>query len=118
MVKVIDSGLSGITDTEDTLGRLWRILLYNTNIRPQQWHTQLSKWESKMRTKRTDKDSTSLKGNITQQLSKPRLTWGALLTGFSILGYTRLDIKLTLWRNDKATELNLTVNNLTDTGED
>ena len=118
MLKVIDSGLMGIHNSHNALSKIWRILLYNTGIRGHQWHTQLSKWQTKLQKNMTEKKATSMKGNITQMLSKPTLSWSGLLTGFNILGYEKLDIKFTLWKHGKAQEINFTITNLSEEQQD
>ena len=112
MVNLINKGMAGIYETNDALGRVWRILCYRTGLRAHQWDAQLSKWERKTITTLSAKDSSSIKGNITQALSKEKLTWSNLLTGFAILGYTRVDIKFTLHGYNKTEEIEVTISDL------
>ena len=117
MAKVIEDGLQGIQETSCVLARIWRIILYETGLTGNQWHTQLAKLAASSKTKYTDKDANSFAGNITRKLAKNDITWKALIQGLRILEYERMDIHITLWKRGKKREILVKLNDLTKEGE-
>ncbi len=113
MINLINMGLSGIHDTSDILARLWRLLLYETSIKGHTWITLLSKYQKKLKTTHNEKEISSFKGNLTSTIAKDKISWSTLLRGIVVLGYTSMDIQLTLRKDNKTHILKLTVNDLT-----
>lgn len=105
MVKVIDEGLSGIHKSENVLARLWRIILYETNMNGQMWHVQLNKFQDKLHRESTTKKSASIKGNITRMLADPKISWSAFMRGLSILEFERMDIQIILYKRKRPMPL-------------
>ena len=106
MIKVIESGLMGIHDTTNALARILRILIFQSSINAAGWHTLLSLWRDKLSTfGKPNSKIASLKGNITQTLAKPNISWNLFLKGIAILGYTKMEIDITLWKRGKPTKL-------------
>ena len=105
MVKVIDDGLFGIHKSENVLARLWRIILYETNMNGQIWHIQLNKFQDRLHRESTTKKSASIKGNITRMLADPKISWSAFMRGLSILEFEKMDIQITLYKKNKVLPL-------------
>jgi len=112
MLKVIDDGLTGIHESSCALARIWRILLWQTNIDGATWHTLLNKWQARALQNTTEKEAASLKGNISRGLSKTKISWSGLLKGLTILQYEKMEIKLILWKHNKPHELTIKIDDI------
>jgi len=114
MVKVIEEGMMGIYETTNVLARLWRILLYDNNLKAHQWHTLISKAKFHRKGEMTEKAAATDRGNATRMLAKSKISWGMFMRGLIILEYDKMDIKVTLWRKNKPQTLEISVDNLRD----
>lgn len=98
MLSLIDNGLGSIGETTDTLARLWRLLLWENNTRATTWMTLMNKWLTKTEGILTDKAKSNLRGNLTGALASPKISWGTLIRGITILEYVKVDIEITAWK--------------------
>lgn len=112
MVNLIESRLAGIHDTGDILAKLWRILLYELNIKGHVWLTLLGKYQKQLKNTQNEKEITNFKSNMTQLLSKDKVSWGNFIKGILILEFEAMDIQITLHKRGKTHVLKLTVDNL------
>jgi len=112
MVNLIDLGLVGIHDTSDILAKLWRILLYELNIKGHVWMTLLGKYQKQLKNTTNEKEITNFKSNMTQLLSKDKISWGNFIKGILILEFESMDIQITLKKRNKTHVLKLNINNL------
>lgn len=111
MINIINDGISSVHSSKNVLSKLWKILIIETNVTAPIWLKQIDSWQMRMQLRKTDKDISSLKGNITSALAKDKVTWDKLLVGFNILDFVKLDIQLTLHnRRGKFHVLNMSVN--------
>ena len=109
MRNVIHSGVSSIYGTTHVLARLWRTLIFESQVTADQWDRLITDWTAKQANKGSDKDHTSRKGNITKQLAKRTISWNAWMIGLSILKYEKIEINIKVFKKSKVRELNLSV---------
>ena len=109
MLQVIEEGITGIYKTDNILARIWRIVIFKANITGQSWHNQLSQWQSKLNKEVTSKKKASIKGNITRALAESTVSWDTLMKGFTILGFTKMDMHITLHKRGKTIEFPLVI---------
>ncbi len=112
MQDIIDSGLQGINKTDDILARLWRLLLYESNMQLHIWDSLLTKWQTRLMKSYTLKGAACKKGNITRELANHKISWGKFIVALTILGYDSMNIELTLYRKGKARTLKIFVADL------
>lgn len=113
MTDVIESGLTGIHGTSNVLAALWRLLLYQSNLKPHHWHRLVDGWRTQLSmSEMTEKELISIRGNISRVLAKDKISWTQLIRGFTILGWEKMDIQITLHKGNKKKVLNATVDNL------
>ena len=109
MLQIIEEGVTGIHKTDNLLARIWRIVIYKANVTGQSWHNQLSHWQSKLNKEVTSKKKASIKGNITRALAEPTVSWDTLMKGFTILGFTKMEMNIKLHKRNKIIEIPLII---------
>ena len=109
MNELIKTGARSIYGTNHVLARAWRNLVVDSQVSTEQWSRLTTQWIDSRLHKRSDKDSTSTKGNYTKMLAKKSLTWNGFMTGLSILQYEKMEIHIKLFKKGKSRELELVV---------
>ena len=118
MIKVLLEGMRGVYNTKDDLTMAWRAMLYDMNIDGNTWQRLLDRWHQKNKISGTTKKITALKGNINKALGSDKISWNSFLEGFSILGFDRLEIKITAYRKQTSRTIYLKINDLDKAAKD
>ena len=114
MVKLLNEPDRGMSDTQDVLARIWRQLLFSTNIPVSNWLTRLSNWQTEQGKLIGVHAAMSLKSNITSTIAEKRISWDTLMRGYAILGYVKLEITVVGYKaikGHKGDKIELTVLN-------
>jgi hypothetical protein len=112
MVQLLTEPDKGMSDTQDVLARIWRQLLYQTNVPVAGWFARLSNWQLEQSKTIGIKEAMCLKSNITGAVAKKRISWDNLMRGYSILGYVKLEITIVGYKaikDHKGDKVELTV---------
>jgi hypothetical protein len=111
MLNLIEQGEEGIHNTNNTLARVWRILLYRYGLTGHQWQRQITKYQEKINKISSKKGSANMKGNMTRRLAEAKLSWGTLMRGFAIMEIDRLEITFKCYKKNDCREITMVVLN-------
>lgn len=109
MVELIEQGQKGILDTNNVLARVWRIALFRRGLDGAGWCTLMTQYQIKLNTRGSLKGKSNVKGNHTRMLAKPRLSWGGLMRGLDILGFSKVEIQFHLTRRGTTQVISMEV---------
>lgn len=109
---VFEKGIVGIHETQDVLAKLFRMLLWTTDIHYTQWVLLLNKWVALSQPPHTDKAIRHTCGNLSKALKEPKISWKMFLKALAILEIDKMDMTLTFHRGKKTTTLELSVEHI------
>lgn len=110
--KVFDDGIHGIHQTKDVLARLFRMLIWRTNMPYTTWVTLLNKWVVKTSPPGTDKTVRHTCGNLSKALKKKRISWKMFLKAVAISEIDSMDITVVFKKGNKTIELSVVVDDI------
>lgn len=109
MEGVINLGRAGIFDTDNTLAKIWRIVLFKFGITGRNWQKLISAYQLVQADGNSAKGASSIIGNLTGALAKDKISWGTLMRGFDVLKLTHISITLRVGKGKFYEEINIIV---------
>lgn len=110
--EVFEGGIAGIHETHDVLARIFRIVIWKTNLPYTSWVNMLNRWVTNTQPPHTEKAARHTCGNLSKALKEPRISWKMFLKALAIMEVTKMDISMTFYRGDKEVKVDLTVDNI------
>jgi hypothetical protein len=92
LLRSYDKGLSKTFGPNGVLSRLWRQILYDLGIGPNQFNLLMHDYLSDPRNgvPNNKKDQTSMRGNMSKELWKPQMTWKVFLKAMRFLQLVKI----------------------------
>ena len=100
MVNLLEEPYAGAQNTMHPLARVWRLLISQTDVNGTMWLTKLNTWQNRLAPLIGIPKSISLKSNTTRILASDKISWGSIMKGFAILGYTRIRITFECYKDN------------------
>ncbi len=91
MLLAEDKWMNRAPGRKGILVRLWRIILKNRNVSPPQFNSYMNDFIAEV--KRTDPSNpknNSLRGNLTKEFTRDRMTWPVFLKGLRFLKHRKI----------------------------
>lgn len=102
MLQRPDKGMNSTHGVSGVLSRLFRLILVELNISPMKFSALLADYVRDKRNRVPDNrhDQSSIKSNLTKELSRPDMTWKVFCKGLKFLQFTKFEICLKCYRRD------------------
>lgn len=101
--RIIDSHDKAITETRNTLSRLTRLILMDTDVDAEAFDMLLNRYVKKLNEQRGETNS-SVKTNFTSALCSPTLTWKYFERFLKVLNPAKVKVTVDItWRNKQTT---------------
>lgn len=94
--ELMSGDLALISGANCVLARLWRLLLFQLNVRAPIWEILLTNYTADCKDCMGEEKALNLKGNITKKLAKDELSWVRFCQGVSVFGFEETIFKMTL----------------------
>lgn len=103
MVQLLKLGDYGRGRVKDALAGLFRTVLADLEVTPMEWERRVNKYLDVVEKENQSGSSRStLKGNITKELSKDEIAWKVFCKTFMVLGMDRVVFEIELKRLDEV----------------
>ena len=102
MVELIKSKEDGVLDASNLPARVWRLVLLNLGMSGSQWFKLLTAYHIRLQGNKGSKELQNIKGNTTRMLSESKMAWDALVKGFIVLGFDKVEVEFKLTKNGKT----------------
>lgn len=105
--ELMTGDITLISSANCVLARLWRLMLFQLNVRASIWETLLTTYTEACKAHMPKDKALNLKGNISKGMAKDVLSWGRLCQGLSVFGFEETILKLELTDKDVTKDVSI-----------
>lgn len=102
MLQAPDKGMSQVYGTKGVLSRLWRKILFDTQVNVAEWFKLMDLYVKDKRNEVPDnrRDQSSHQGNLAKELVREKMTWVVFCKALRFRRIFRFDIYVRLYHQD------------------
>lgn len=102
--RLMEQDVALISNANCVLARLWRLTLYNLEVRAPIWEALLDNYILTCTSQIGEKKASNLKGNLPKGLAGDEVTWQRFCEGLSVFNFEDVIFTVTTVENGKETE--------------
>ncbi|QAX96138.1 hypothetical protein [Vibrio phage vB_VmeM-Yong XC32] len=107
--KLMENDVSLISNVNCVLSRLWRLSLYNLDVRAPIWEALFQNYIYDLNMAIGKSKATNLKGNIPKDLAKDKMTWERFCQGLSVFNFEDVRFSMELTENGETKRVSINI---------